>query len=469
MKTAEASPFMHVVAAVAATGGFLYGYDTGIIAGALLAISKEFGIEHRAQEMVASAILVGATVGGLSCGWFSDRFGRKTAILIIAAVFVTGAVASSLAPGPTTLAIARIFLGLAVGGSSQAVPTYIAELAPSERRGTLVTTFNVAIGLGIMVASVVGWGLHETLSWRWMIGVAAVPATGLFIAMFWMPETPRWYALKGRPDDARNALQRVRPEGADIDEEMGDIGHLTKKAGQARTKGWKGLLAGWVRPATISGLGVAAFTQLSGIEMMIYYSPTMLAGVGFDQNGALLTNVGIAAVYLVMTATGLAIVDRVGRRRLSLLMIPGATAALIALGALFMLGKAGQGQAAWVVGCLLVYMLFNSGGLQVIGWLTGSEVYPLSVRAAGSSAQAGMVWGSDLLVTATALSLIQALGAGGAMWVYATMNVLAFAFIWKFVPEVTGHSLEDIEQALRYDRFRPAVGHHPDRELQPAA
>lgn len=365
--------------------------------------------------------------------------------------------------------MARIFLGIAVGASSQAVPTYIAELAPTAHRGNLVTSFNVAIGVGIMTASLVGYFLHGVWSWRWMVGIAAVPATVLLISMFWLPETPRWLASRHRMDDARQTLQTVRPEGTDLDEELHGIETVTRETEGSRTRGWHGLAADWVRPATICGLGVAAFTQLSGIEMMIYYAPTILKGAGFGPNSALLSSMGIAAVYLTMTALGLTIVDRVGRRRLSLLMIPGAAVSLIALGLLFMLGMTGNGHVWLLVGCILVYMAFNSGGLQVVGWLTGSEVYPLALRGAGTSAQAGMVWGADLLVTATALTLVQWVGAGGTMWIYALMNVLAFAFIWYQVPETSGHSLEDIESALRQGRFRPALGRAPEHEMEPAS
>jgi sugar porter (SP) family MFS transporter len=463
------SPFMLSVSGIAAICGFLYGYDTGIISAALLSITDEFKLAHTMQEVVASAILVGAVIGGVFCGWFSDRYGRRTAIIIIAAIFAMGATAASLAPSAVTLALARVFLGLAVGASSQAVPIYIAELAPSARRGNLVTAFNVAIGIGIVVASQVGYFLHGVLSWRWMIAVAAVPAVILLVSMFWLPETPRWLASKHRMDDARRALERVRPSGADLDGELKGIEGVTRKTEGSEVRGWAGLWAPWVRPATICGLGIAAFTQLSGIEMMIYYAPTILKGLGFGPSGALLTSMAIAGVYLVMTAIGLTVVDRLGRRRLSLLMIPGATLSLLALGTLFMMGMAGSGQAWLVVGCLLIYMAFNSGGLQVVGWLTGSEVYPLSVRGAGTSAQAGMVWGADLLVTVTALTLVATIGAGGTMWVYAAMNVLAFLFIWYLVPETAGHSLEEIERALREDRFRPARGHAPERELEPAS
>lgn len=460
--------FMRLVSIVAAIGGALYGYDTGIISGALLSISAEFKLGHTQQELVASAILLGAVVGGLGCGWFSDRFGRRITIIAIAAVFCVGAICASLAPNAMLLAIARIVLGVAVGGSSQAVPTYIAELAPADRRGQLVTTFNVAIGVGIMAAALVGYFLHDIWSWRWMIGIAAVPAAILLTSMIFLPETPRWLASKDRMDDARGSLERVRNDQADLDAEMGEIQKVTKDTRESRTRGWRGLFEPWVRPATICGLGVAAFTQLSGIEMMIYYAPTILKGAGFGADGALLSSMGIAAVYLVMTCIGLAIVDRVGRRRLSLLMIPGAAIALIVLGTFFMLDMT-KGKEAWLlIGCLLVYMAFNSGGLQVVGWLTGSEVYPLSVRGAGTSAQAGIIWGSDLLVTVTALTLVQTIGTSGTMWVYAGMNVLAFLFIRYFMPETAGHSLEAIETALKESRFRPALGKNPDKEMAPA-
>ena len=461
--------FMVAVSAIAAIGGFLYGYDTGIISGALLSITDEFRLGHTMQELVASAILLGAIVGGLSSGWVSDRFGRRTTIMTIAAIFAVGAVGASLAPNAILLAVARIVLGIAVGGSSQAVPTYIAELAPPARRGNLVTMFNLAIGVGIAVASVVSYTLHDAWSWRWMVGVAAIPATALLVAMFWLPESPRWLVSKDRGDEARAALHRVRADTNNVDAEYEDIQQVTKKTGSARTAGWTGLFAAWVRPATICGLGVAAFTQLSGIEMMIYYAPTILKGVGFGPSAALLSSMMIAVDYLVMTAIGLSVVERIGRRRLSLFMIPGAAISLVVFGALFVLGIAGAGHSWLVVGCLLVYMAFNSGGLQVVGWLTGSEVYPLSVRGAGTSAQAGVVWGADLLVTATALTMVQLLGTGGTMWVYAGMNVLAFVFIWFLMPETAGHSLEDIEGALRSDRFRPARGQAPEREMEPAA
>lgn len=289
-----------------------------------------------------------------------------------------------------------------------------------------------------------------------MIAAGAVPALVLFAAMFALPESPRWLVARDRRAEAHRALARVRPKGADLEGELAEVAETIRLGRAARQAGgWRGLATAWVRPALIAGCGTAAFTQLVGIEMMIYYAPTLLKGVGFSEDGALLTNVGIAAIYLAMTALGLAIVDRVGRRRLSLLTLPGAALSLAVLGALFALGRTGPEDAPYVIACLFLFMMFQAGGLQVIGWLTGSEVYPLSVRAAGTSAQAGTVWGANLLLTGTALSLIHHLGAGGAMWVYAGLNALAFLFVWQFLPELKGRSLEEVEEALRRECFTP--------------
>jgi sugar porter (SP) family MFS transporter len=459
------SPFMWRVAVTAAVGGFLYGYDTGIISGALLSISSEYQLSHSMQETVAAAILLGATIGGLSAGRFADRFGRRRTIIAIAAIFTLGAVSASLAPTPPALVLARVVLGIAVGACSQSVPAYVAELAPAQQRGKLVVAFSVAIGLGILSASFVGYGLHGVLSWRWMIAVGAVPAAILFVAMFALPESPRWLIAHNRIVEARTALERVRSAGADLDGELAAVAETVRQSQASGTLGWRGLAEAWVRPALIAGCGTAAFTQLVGIEMMIYYTPTLLKGVGFGEASALLTNVGIALIYLVMTALGLAIVDKIGRRRLALLTLPGAALSLAALGTLFAFERTGLDDTPYIIGCLFLFMVFQAGGLQVIGWLTGSEIYPLSVRGAGTSAQSATVWGSNLLLTGTALSIIHHLGAGGAMWIYAGMNALAFFFVWRFLPELKGRSLEEVEEALRRGTFTPADFRlHPSRK-----
>ncbi|WP_338928990.1 sugar porter family MFS transporter [Roseomonas mucosa] len=447
--------FLLAITAVMAVAGFLYGYDTGIISGALLQITQEFGLGHRMQEVVTASILVGAVLGALGTGWLSERIGRRRTVMVVATVFCLGALASSLARSPLELSLSRVFLGLAVGGSSQVVPVYIAELAPAARRGRLVITFNLAIGIGILLANVVGVALHGLWSWRMMIAVAILPAALLLLAMLRLPESPRWLVGADRPREAREVLSSVRGDERQARAELREIHRVARRERDAAERGWGALAQPWLRPALVAALGVAAFTQLSGLEMMIYYTPTILAGAGFSQSVALWSSLSLAVMYVVMTFIGRSIVDRVGRRGLMLVMIPGTVVTLLVLGGLFKAGMATDEHAWLVVGCLLLFMLFNAGGIQVVGWLLGSEMFPLSVRGKASSAHAATLWGSNLLVTATALSLVHYAGVHGMMRTYAALNLTSFVFVLKRVPETRGRTLEEIETSLREGGFLP--------------
>lgn len=450
--------YMRIVAAIAAICGGLYGYDTGIISGALLLISREFHLSNTQQEMVASAILAGAVVGALASGWLSLKYGRRTTVKIVTAVFVVGAIACSLSPSVGALIAARVFLGFAVGGATQVVPMYISELAPANKRGNMVTMFNVAIGIGILFANIVGSLLTDVWSWRTMIVISALPAGFVFVCMFFLPRSPRWAAENIGMGEAVDILSRVRSSREEIREEVHEIQEIARHT-DPQTKGWHGIAQPWVRPALVAALGVAFFTQFCGLEMMIYYTPTFLSNVGFGASAALLSSLGVAIVYAVMTFLGCLYVDRIGRRRLVLITAPGSALALVGLGIMFALGAKG-GIGGWlVIFFLLLFMMFNSGGIQVVGWLLGSEMFPLGMRGQATSLHAATLWGSDLLVTGTALTLVQLITLGGTMWFYAAVNLASFVYVLFLVPETAGASLEDIEGALRGGRFRPTRGH----------
>jgi MFS family permease len=278
----------------------------------------------------------------------------------------------------------------------------------------------------------------------------------MLVLLLRLPESPRWLVKRDDRDGARAVLERVRPSGYDVDGELEEMADLAHEEQTASTRGWPGLRERWVRPALILGCGIAIFTQLSGIEMIVYYSPTILTDAGFSESVALEVSVALGVSYLVAQLVGLSIIDRVGRRRLTLIMIPGAAVALFVLGLLFVTDNAGRDQIAFVVTCLVVFMLFNAGGLQLMGWLTGSETYPLAVRPAGTAVQSAALWGTNLLITLTLLSLITAVGVGPTMWLYAAFNVAAWLFVWFRMPDLTGASLEEIEGKLADGRFRPA-------------
>jgi predicted MFS family arabinose efflux permease len=273
--------------------------------------------------------------------------------------------------------------------------------------------------------------------------------------MLRLPESPRWLVKHESVDAAREVLTTIRPDGWDVEPELEEIVERVEEEREASTSGWSGLRKAWVRPALIVGCGIAVFTQLSGIEMIIYYAPTILTDNGFSTTAALRVSVGLGVTYLVMMLVGLSIVDRVGRRRLTLIMVPGAALSLFALGAIFVFGLDGPSTTWLIIACLIVFMFFNAGGLQLMGWLTGSEIYPLAVREAGTSAQSAVLWSTNLLITLTLLTMIEGIGVGPTMWVYAGFNVLAFTFVMLRMPELTGRSLEQIEGSLIRGHFRP--------------
>lgn len=448
---------LRFAALVSAVCGGLYGYDTGIISGALLSMTDEFHLSHHMQEIVTAAILAGAVIGALATSWLSERVGRKVTVMAVAGVFAVGAVACSLVPTVALLVAARLLLGVAVGASTQVVPMYISELAPPERRGNLVTMFNVAIGIGILLANIVGVSLHAVWTWRPMVAIAAVPAMVVFVAMLFMPRSPRWVAENHGLEQAAEILGQVRETRRDVRSELRQIQEIARDT-RPEESGWRGIGQPWVRPALLAALGVAFFTQCGGLEMMIYYAPTFLADAGFGRSSALYASLGVAVVYAIVTLLGCLFVDRIGRRRLMLVMIPGSVLSLVGLGAMFATG-ATHGAASWLtIVFLLAFMLFNSGGIQVCGWLLGSEMFPLSMRGPATALHAAMLWGSNLVVTGTALSLVQAVGLGSTMWIYAGINLVSFVFVLLFVPETAGASLEAIEDALRKGRFRPRRG-----------
>ncbi len=454
---AEVTPFLILVAGISAVGGLLYGYDTGIISGALLQITDDFGIEHQWESVIAASILAGAVIGALICSWLSERYGRKRTILLVATTFAVGALASAASPDPVTLSLSRVLLGFAVGGGTQVIPMYVAELAPPAHRGRLVLMFQVAIGVGIVIATLVG--ATEVVDWRIAIGAAAVPAVMMLLAMLRMPESPRWLYKQDRNDDAKAVLQRIRPAGVDVQPEVTMICRLDKAEREADTRGWSGLKQAWVRPALVVGCGLAIFTQLTGIELIVYYAPTLLTDNGFSDTAALRVSVALGVTYLVAQLVGLAIIDKVGRRKMTLISLPFAATFLFAVGAFFTFGF--EEQTTAIVACLIIFMAFTAGGIQLMGWLTGAEIYPLGVRENGTAVQAASLWGTNLIISLTLLTIAEALGVGPTLWLYAGANVAAFIFLYKLMPDLTGRSLEQIEDALHQGKFTP--GDFPKR------
>jgi sugar porter (SP) family MFS transporter len=441
---------LYAVAAVSALGGLLFGYDTGIISSALLDLGRDLDLSTTDREVVVSAILVGAMAGAPVAGVLGARHGRRPVIVAVAAVFAAGALASALAPDAAALTAARLVLGLAVGGASNTVPVYIAETAPPAVRGRLTVLFQLMVATGQLLSYLVGWALAGPGGWRWMFGLAALPALALALGMLPLPESPRW--LAGRdPGRARRVLTRLRPAGADVDAELRDIEAL-HRAGTGAPRGLREtarvLRGRWLRPALLAALGIAAFSQLTGINAMVYYAPSMLTDAGFGGSVALLTGIGVGVMLVLAGITGALTVDRVGRRRLLLWLMPASGAAMAVLAIAFLAPDSGP-QRWTVVLALFAYIFLNGAGMQSVVWLLAPEVLPLSVRGPATSLATTTVWGFDLLIALTALTAVQTFGLTATLLVYAGMNGLCWVFVLRRVPETRGRTLEEIERDLR--------------------
>lgn len=436
-----------LTAAIAGLGGLLFGYDTGVIAGALLFIKDDFGLGSFAQGLVVAAVPIGAVLGAGIAGPAADRYGRRSMILLAAAVFIAGALASAAAPGVEVLVIARVVIGVAIGLASAAAPVYISEVAPPESRGRLVSFFQLAVTIGILVAYLVGLAFDHVEGWRWMLGLGCVPALALAFGMVRMPQSPRWLVMTGDDFAARATLAKIRVDDPDaIDRELEEIkGSLDEKPGA-----WSELLTPVVKAALTVGVGLAILQQVTGINTVIYYAPTIVEFTGVDSSaGSILAAVGVGIINVGMTVVALRLLDRAGRRTLLFVGVSGMSISLFALGAAFVGGGGSTLSSVVAIVSLMTYVASFAVSLGPIFWLLNAEIYPLSVRSKAAGVGTMANWTFNFIVSLTFLLLIEALGRPGAFWLYGGIGLLTLLFCWKLVPETKGKRLEDIQACFQ--------------------
>jgi sugar porter (SP) family MFS transporter len=446
--------FVTMVAGISALGGLLFGYDTGVISGAILFIQQDFGLSGTLEEVVISSVLLGAVIGAAAGGALADRLGRRRALILTAAIFAVGAVGTALAPGVAWLIAGRVIVGAAIGAASFTAPLYISEVSPVAIRGRLVSLNQIALTAGIVVSYLVDYALSGARGWRWMFGLAAIPAVALGIGMLFVPESPRWLISRALPEKAHAVLQRIRG-AADVDREFTDI----RTSVDQQSGGWTELLSPLVRPALIVGIGLAVFQQVTGINTVIYYAPTIFQFAGFTSASvAILATVGVGVVNLLMTVVAMLLLDRVGRRPLLLTGLVGMVVSLGVLGLAFALPSL-QANLGWIaVGSLMAYVAAFAIGLGPVFWLLISEIYPLKIRGLAMSVATVANWGMNLLVALTFLTLIQLLGRPATFWLYGVVGVAAWVFAYRLVPETKGRTLEDIEAHWRAGGHPRALG-----------
>ena len=447
-----------VIAAIAALGGLLFGYDTGVISGALLFLRQAFQLSSLMLGVVTSLALAGAAIGAGFAGPLSDRYGRRPILIVTACIFVVGGLVSAVASSLAVLLAGRLTVGLGIGGASMLTPLYLAEIAPARERGALVSFSQLAVTAGILAAYLVGYAFAASGAWRWMLGLGAVPGVVLAAGMLVLPETPRWLAGHGHVDRARVALRRLRGDAVDIEPEIAQLRADLKS--QTKTLPTSRLGHRAARLPLIVGIGLAIFQQVTGVNTVIYFAPVIFQASGLSSaSAAILATAGIGIVNVVMTIVAIWLVDKVGRRPLLLGGLAGMGTSLCALATAFMLGK-GPSLGLLTAGSLAVYVGCFAIGLGPVFWLLVSEIFPLAVRARGMSAATIANWIANLLVALTFLNLTDLLGRPGVFFLYAALAFAALGFAYALVPETKGLSLEAVEALWmkRAGRRPPSIG-----------
>ncbi|GGQ35807.1 sugar porter family MFS transporter [Streptomyces mutabilis] len=434
-----------------ALGGILFGYETGVIAGALSFIEKTPGFEPSAVTtgMLVGGIAAGAVFGALTAGHLADRFGRRPVLLLIGLIYVVGSLACAVAPDNAWLVAARVFLGLAVGGSSSLVPVYLAEMAPARTRGRLTGLNQLMIVTGLLLGYLTNLALSGSGDWRLMLGSGAIPAVVLIAGLKLLPESPRWLVLNGREDEARALLDGTRP----AEEARRDF-EAMKEVSVQQSAGHHELLARWVRPAIVIGIGIPILTQYTGLNIVTYYAPNIFESLGLAHDNALIYTIALGMVKVVSVLVGLQLIDRVGRRRL---LLAGSAAMTLCMTWMAYEASRGDGMNP---GAMLAAMsvMFVSYSLTwgPVNWVVLGEIFPLRIRGAAMGMACMVSWLATLSITFGFPIMRDAWGLVATMLFFVGGNIIGFLFCALRVHETRGRTLEEIEAELhaRYDRKR---------------
>ncbi len=437
-----------------AVGGFLFGFDTGVVSGALLYITKDFHLSSSEQGSIVSVLLIGAMVGALAAGRIADAVGRRKAVTLYGLVFVLGTLIAVTAQDYGMLLVARVVLGLAVGAASATVPVYLGEISPPNIRGRILACNQLLITVGILCSYLIDLAFSHSGSWRAMFAFGAIPAVALSIGVwFVVPESLAWLLTQGRVEEAKKNLLMVTDE-KQADEIIGIYQQQAVEQRQAdagspaERQSWRVLLTPAVRPALIVGVTMAALQQFGGINTIIYYSPTIIEHTGRSAGNSIIYSVYIGVINLVMTIVAIRTVDRLGRRQLLLisLFLMAGFVALLGLSFIW------NWNANLTLLFMVAYIASFAGGLGPVFWVLVGELFPTKAKAEGSSAATTVNWLSNFIVSQSFLTVANAIGQGETFLIFAGICVLGVLFVGRFVPETKNHTPDEIQEGL-FRRF----------------
>jgi sugar porter (SP) family MFS transporter len=434
-----------------ALGGILFGYDLGVISGVLPFIGKAWSLTGWDKGVITASLSVGAIVGAIFSSRVNEKLGRRRTIMLAAVVVIIGTVAASVSPTFALLIISRLVIGVGIGFSSSTVPTYLSELAPARLRGAMGALNQIFIVLGILIAFLVSYGLGPSGNWRLMFAGAIVPAVILLVGLIFLPETPRWLVAKGQEDAARSVLISSHGNSVNVDEEIGTIREVIRLDAESSKTRFRDLLSPMIRPMLVVGLLLAIGQQFSGVNAVNAYFPTMLIGLGFATQAALLSGVLLGVTKFLFTAWVVFVVDRWGRKPLLLIGNVIMVVTLVAAGLVVYLVHDTNTKGILMLVAMVLYLVGYELGWGAVVWVMMSEVFPLKVRSAGMGISSVVLWAATGIVSAVfpIISDPGALGIGGSMFLFAAINVVLFALTKWLVPETKGRTLEQIELDLR--------------------
>jgi SP family galactose:H+ symporter-like MFS transporter len=443
---------------VISLGGFLFGFDTGVISGALLFVSTEFGLTTFEQSSVVSVLLIGAMIGALVAGRVGDLAGRRPTLGLEGLLFVVGTAVAVFAQGYWVLLTARFILGLAVGAASATVPVYLAEVSPKEIRGRILTLNQLMITVGLLSAYLVNLAFASSGDWRAMFAVGAIPAVVILAGVpLLLPESPEWLVAHERVETARVVIASVtnhaRADWLIQQRQQRNAGDSAQQDRRPRPTGWRVLRLSQVRPALIVGLTLAAVQQFGGINTIIYYAPTIIHATGLTATNSVFYSVAVGIINLVMTLVAIRLVDRAGRRVLLLVSLIGMSVTLVWLGIALVIGMRPELMLLFMV----LYIAAFAIGMGPVFWVLIGEIFPPHARAAGSGVSTAVNWTSNFVVSLVFLSVVNAIGAGRTFWVFALVCALALWFVGRYVPETRNRDINQVDADLqaRFRRRRP--------------
>ncbi|MFJ4046704.1 sugar porter family MFS transporter [Microbacterium sp. NPDC089987] len=444
-ETPRISRLALLVGVAAATVGIIYGYDSSNIGGALLYLREDFDLDATAEGWVTSTVVFGEIAGALFGGALANRIGRKPTMVLVAATFTLFSLLSGIAPTLLVLVIARFLLGVTIGVSVVVVPVFVAESAPTKQRGAFLVLYQVATVVGIILGYLIAMALAPAQSWRWMLGVAAIPGLIITILLLRLPDTARWYVMKGRLADARRTIARIEGPAVDVDEEVESI---TAGFANARASGWRDLLRGPYLRATIFVVGLGFFVQITGINAIVYYSPAIFESMGYTDD---VTKLGLSALVqvagLIAVFISLAVIDRMGRRPVLLIGIAVMIVANALLIGVFAVGGGSFDGALTVLG-FIGLVLFTAGftfGFGSLVWVYAGESMPSHLRSLGASVMLTANLTANAIIGVAFRPVLEQSGTV-AFVILGAMAVAAFFFVLRLAPETKGRPLDDISQ-----------------------